>query len=211
MPTDEQISMSTGEQMMMDRSDRPLGMLETELVERIAQDDWKESRAEQPTRAAMICLQTVREAPSEHQAPRGRLSSEALRSTLRYINENMDSKLTWHAIAARIGLDAFTFGRSFKRSTGMTPHQYVMRCRLRRAMKLLAGEKLSVADIAFEVGCSCQSHLTTLFRKYTGTTPAAFRRAARDTRSILQSSRAKGVPSLPMHRPIALPGQAGLA
>jgi transcriptional regulator GlxA family with amidase domain len=203
--------MPTGEQMMMDRIDSALGMLRTELVERIAQDDWKESQAEQAIRAAMTWLQTVREAPSEHQAPRGRLSSEALRSTLRYINDNMDSKLTWHEIAARVGLDAFTFGRGFKCSTGMTPHQYVVRCRIRRAMKLLASGKLSVADIALEVGCSCQSHLTTLFRKYTGTTPAAFRRAARDTRYILRTTGAKGVPPLQMPRPIALRGQATLA
>jgi AraC-like DNA-binding protein len=203
--------MPTGEQMMMDRIDHALDMLHTERVERIAQDNLKESRAEQAIGAAMTCLQTAREAPSEHLAPRGRLSSEALRSTLRYISDSMDSKLTWHEIAARIGLDTFTFGRAFKRSTGMTPHQYVVRRRMRRAMKLLACLELSVADVALEVGCSCQSHLTTLFRKYTGTTPAAFRRAARDTCQILQSAGAKGVPSLAIQRPIALRGLATVA
>ena len=38
---------------------------------------------------------------------------------------------------------------------------------------------VTLADIALEVGCSCQSHLTTLFRKYLGTTPGAVRAAAR--------------------------------
>jgi AraC family transcriptional regulator len=62
----------------------------------------------------------------------------------------------------------------------MTPHQYIIRCRLRRAMKLLARDELTLADIALEVGCSCQSHLTTLFRKHLGTTPGAFRLSARE-------------------------------
>ena len=66
-------------------------------------------------------------------------------------------------------MDAFGFSRSFEQFTVMTPHQYVIRCRVHRAMKLLEGEKLSVSDIALEVGCSRQSHLTTLFRKHTGT------------------------------------------
>ncbi len=46
-------------------------------------------------------------------------------------------------------------------------------------MRLLARDELTLADIALEVGCSCQSHLTTLFRKHLGTTPGAFRGSAR--------------------------------
>jgi len=60
----------------------------------------------------------------------------------------------------------------------MTPHQYVIRCRIRRAMRLLARGELTLAEIALEVGCACQSHLTTLFRKHLGTTPGAFRESA---------------------------------
>jgi AraC-like DNA-binding protein len=46
-------------------------------------------------------------------------------------------------------------------------------------VRLLTRDELTLADIALEVGCSCQSHLTTLFRKHLGTTPGAFRGAAR--------------------------------
>jgi AraC family transcriptional regulator len=103
-----------------------------------------------------------------------------LRRAIRFVNANLDSKLKWDEIASVVGLDPFTFGRGFKLSTGMTPHQYIIRCRLRRAMKLLANKELTLADIALEVGCSCQSHLTTLFRKHLGTTPGAFRVAAQE-------------------------------
>jgi AraC-like DNA-binding protein len=45
-------------------------------------------------------------------------------------------------------------------------------------MRLLASSERSIVDIALDVGCSCQSHLTTMFRKHTGTTPGSFRRAS---------------------------------
>src|SRR3954471_6068150 len=165
--------------MMIDRIESALSMLRTDLVQRCGQGDWDEVQAEQAALAVMVCLRA--ELPGPGDSARGRiprLGPAALQRTLRYIDENLDSKLTWREIAAREGVDAFGFGRSFKLSTGMTPHQYVIRCRVQRAMKLLEGEKLSISAIALEVGCSCQSHLTTLLRKHTGTTPAAFRRAA---------------------------------
>ena len=113
------------------------------------------------------------------QAPSAALPRLLLRDAIRYVRDNLDSRLTWKDLASAVGVDEFKFGRAFKMSTGMTPHQYVTRCRLRRASSLLRRGEMTIADIALEVGCSCQSHLTTLFRKYTGTTPAAFRRAAR--------------------------------
>ena len=119
---------------------------------------------------------------SEVPAREAKLAPDVLRHAIRFVNDNLDSKLKWDDIAAVVGLDPFTFGRCFKLSTAMTPHQYIIRCRLRRAMKLLAREDLTLADIALEVGCSCQSHLTTLFRKHLATTPGAFRVSTRQGR-----------------------------
>src|SRR4051794_6856595 len=179
--------------MMIDRIESALSMLRTDFVQRFAQGDWDETQAEQAALAVMACLRPELPAPGDNSRERNpRLRPAALQRTLRYIDENLDSKLTWHEIAAREGMEAFGFGRSFKLFTGMTPHQYVIRCRVQRAMKLLEGEKLGVSDIALEVGCSCQSHLTTLFRKHTGTTPAAFRRAARDSRRVLEAAMGSG-------------------
>ena len=53
-------------------------------------------------------------------------------------------------------------------------HAYVVRCRLRRAMKFLSRTDRSIVDIALDVGCACQSDFTMMFRKCTGTTPARF-------------------------------------
>ena len=116
------------------------------------------------------------------------LPRSILRDTIRYIHSNLDSRLTWKELGSAVGIDEFKFGRGFKMSTGMTPHQYVTRCRLRRALKLLQRGEMAIADIALEVGCSCQSHLTTLFGRYIGTTPGAFRKAVKESRRLLGSA-----------------------
>ena len=103
------------------------------------------------------------------------LSPETLRRALNFINANLGSKLGWEQIANAAGLDRLRFGRSFKRTTGLTPHQYVARRRIQRARSLLASSNQSIAEIALEVGCYCQSHFTTFFRQHTGITPGAFR------------------------------------
>ena len=167
--------------MMLSRVEHALGMMRSYLVERATQNDWDNHGPDELAEAIAACLRRSAEEPRQ-EAPRRdcKLSRDLLRRAIRFVNDNLDSKLKWDEIASDVGLDPFTFGRGFKLSTGMTPHQYIIRCRLRRAMRLLAREELTLADIALEVGCSCQSHLTTLFRKHLGTTPGAFRLSARE-------------------------------
>jgi transcriptional regulator GlxA family with amidase domain len=167
--------------MTLSRVEHALGMMRVYLVECAAQNDWGDDRHEEFARTIVACVrQTTDEAVRKAPERDSKLARDVLRRAIRFVNDNLDSKLRWDEIAAAVGLDPFTFGRGFKLATGMTPHQYIIRCRLRRAMRLLAREELSLADVALEVGCSCQSHLTTLFRKHLGTTPGAFRVSARE-------------------------------
>jgi transcriptional regulator GlxA family with amidase domain len=167
--------------MTLNRVEHALGMMRVYLVECAAQNDWGDHRADELAQTIAACLRQQSEGPRQ-QAPGQdpKLARDVLRTAIRFVNENLDSKLKWDEIASAVSMDPFTFGRGFKLSTGMTPRQYIIRCRLRRAMKLLAREDLNLADIALAVGCSCQSHFTTLFRKHLGTTPGAFRMAARE-------------------------------
>ncbi|HZF16505.1 MAG TPA: AraC family transcriptional regulator [Steroidobacteraceae bacterium] len=158
-------------------------MMRMYLLERATESEWADSHIQELSRTIVTCLgdrpgNTNQDAPPSDAIPR----SEVLRQAIRFVNENLDSKLRWDDIAAALGLDPFTFGRGFKLAAGITPHQYIIRCRLRQAMRLLARKDLSLAEIALEVGCSCQSHLTTLFRKHLGTTPGAFRQLAQRPR-----------------------------
>ncbi len=167
--------------MTLNKVEHALGMMRIYLVECAAQNDWGDHRSEELAQAIVACIrQTADEAGQIAPERDPRLARDVLRRAIRFVNDNLDTKLKWGEIAIAVGLDPFTFGRGFKLATGMTPHQYIIRCRLRRAMRLLArDDELTLADIALEVGCSCQSHLTTLFRKHLGTTPGAFRGSAR--------------------------------
>jgi AraC family transcriptional regulator len=66
----------------------------------------------------------------------------------------------------------------FKATTGLAPHQFVLRLRLQRAQRLLARERRSIADVAVACGFYDQAHLTNAFHKAFGRTPLAFAAAA---------------------------------
>ena len=61
---------------------------------------------------------------------------------------------------------------------GVTPHQYLVRARLRRAARLLADEERSITDIALDVGFADLSNFVRTFHRAAGVSPSGFRRAA---------------------------------
>jgi AraC family transcriptional regulator len=68
------------------------------------------------------------------------------------------------------------FSMLFKQTTGITPHQYVIRCRIERAKYLMAQTKLPLAEIAIQVGFVDQSHLHRHFKRCVGVTPKNYRK-----------------------------------
>ncbi len=78
-------------------------------------------------------------------------------------------------IAALVQMGPCHFARAFKESTGLSPHQYVLRRRIDRAVEMLKDERSSLAGIAYDLGFSSQGHFTTVFRKFTGTQPGSYR------------------------------------
>lgn len=82
--------------------------------------------------------------------------------------------------AARVaGLSPFHFLRVFGQAQGLTPHRFLVQCRVRRAQDLLA-RGLSPAQAALEAGFADQSHLTRHFKSLVGLTPAAYRNSLQD-------------------------------
>lgn len=88
--------------------------------------------------------------------------------------------------AAGAGLSPFHFLRLFSAALGVTPHQYLVRARLRRAARLLADGDLPVTEIAWEVGFGDLSNFVRTFGRAAGVSPRGFRRAARGDRKIFQ-------------------------
>jgi AraC family transcriptional regulator len=85
-----------------------------------------------------------------------------------------------------VDLSPFHFLRLFAKVLGVTPHQYLIRSRLRRAAQLLADESRSVTDVAFDAGFADVSNFVRTFHRAAGVSPRRFRQAARGDRKILQ-------------------------
>ncbi|MEL6319333.1 MAG: AraC family transcriptional regulator [Cyanobacteria bacterium J06626_14] len=107
-------------------------------------------------------------------AQAGGLPTYRLQQVLEYIDAYLDRKLTLADLAAIAQMSPSYFTQLFKQSTGFTPHQYVIQHRVERARQLLIAGKLSIADIALQVGFAHQSHLNRHFKRWLGVTPKAF-------------------------------------
>lgn len=105
----------------------------------------------------------------------GGLSPTQLRLCLDALIDSCPKYLSLKELAAISGLSGSHFSRAFKVSTGFSPHVWAMRNRLERAKRALEGSR-PLADVAADCGFSSQQHFTTVFKKYTGATPAAWRR-----------------------------------
>lgn len=110
---------------------------------------------------------------------KGGLPGLKLRRVLGFIEDNLANSLSLPEIAAASGLSVSHCQRAFRQSVGVSVHQYVIRRRVERAESLLAQERLSVAQIALEVGFSHQSHLAIHMRRLRGVTPARHRQSTR--------------------------------
>ena len=93
--------------------------------------------------------------------------------------------------ARQAGLSPFHFLRLFARVLGVTPHQYLVRSRLRHAARLLADDSRSITDVALDVGFADLSNFVRTFHRAAGVSPRGFRRAARGDRKILQDRLAR--------------------
>jgi len=91
------------------------------------------------------------------------------------ITENYANEIKLAELAQVAGVSNFHFAREFKRTTGTTPHQYLIKFRVERAKSLLTENELPLAEVGLRSGFSHQSHFTRLFRKITGTTPHMYR------------------------------------
>ena len=118
------------------------------------------------------CKQTMQELT-------GGLSLYKLRQTIAYIQAHLEQELSLTVLAAVVQLSPAHFARLFKHTTGQTPHQYVLWCRIERAKQLLAETDMPLSAIGPQVGCTDQSYFSALFRKHVATTPKAYRDAIR--------------------------------
>lgn len=106
----------------------------------------------------------------------GGLGDRKILQISEYIHAHLDQSIKLADLADVAGMSQFHFSRLFKRSMGISPHQYLLQQRLEQAKQLLKGSKLAIAEIALQCGFNSQSHLSKHFREAIGMTPSDYRK-----------------------------------
>jgi AraC-like DNA-binding protein len=127
------------------------------------------------------------------QYPRQYLYRRVVRAKL-FIDANFASRLDLNDISDEACFSKFHFARLFRDVYGKTPHQYLSDVRIAHARNMLIAGA-TVAKTCFSVGFDSVSSFTTLFRRRTGFTPAAFQRRAIDKQDEMAKRPIKFVPN----------------
>jgi AraC family transcriptional regulator len=99
-----------------------------------------------------------------------------LRQITDWMAEHLSEDFDLGRLAARAGLSKFHFQRLFKAGVGVSPSHYLINLRLNEARRLLRETKMSVVDVALEVGYADPSNFARLFRRENGLSPSDYRR-----------------------------------
>jgi AraC-like DNA-binding protein len=106
-----------------------------------------------------------------------RLLAWQQRRVLEHIEANLTAPLRNRELAALAGFSEFHFIVAFRNSLGASPHEFIIQRRIGRARQLMVSTGMPLCDIASECGLADQAHLSRLFRKVVGETPAAWRKS----------------------------------
>jgi AraC-like DNA-binding protein len=103
-----------------------------------------------------------------------------------WLEANAHREIALEDAARQAGVSPFHFLRSFSGVLGVTPHQYLLRARLRHAARELADDHKPVTEIAYDVGFNDLSNFVRTFHRAAGVSPLKFRQASRGMRKIFQ-------------------------
>lgn len=128
---------------------------------------------------------TMSNKPPQPARPTSRDRRRAVETAL-WLDANSHREIELEDAAREAGVSPFHFLRMFSATLGVTPHQYLLRSRLRHAARRLVSDDAAVTDIAYDVGFADLSNFTRTFHRAAGLPPLKFRQAARGERKILQ-------------------------
>src|SRR5580704_15155025 len=128
---------------------------------------------EQAMAVTLVNGHAVRHRPV--QIYRGGLGSARLRRIKELVHVKMEDDLSLDELAQSVGLSTAHFARMFRKSTGETPHQFVMRQRLERAKAMLRAPGARILDVAVACGFRTQQHFAQVFRDAYRVSPTEYR------------------------------------
>jgi AraC family transcriptional regulator len=160
-------------------------MLLGELAQAVARGGHDAGLDEVALRFAARFVELAGEAEPDRAAPSALDRRRAVEAAL-WLDAHAPESIDLERTAAVTGLSPYHFLRVFGAVVGATPHQYLVRSRLRRAAQALADSERAVTDVAFDCGFGDLSNFVRSFRRAAGVSPRGFRRAARGDRKIFQ-------------------------
>ena len=128
---------------------------------------------EQAMAVTLVNGHAVRHRPV--QIYRGGLGSARLRRIKELVRAKLEFDLSLDEMAQAVGLSTAHFARMFRKSTGETPHQFVLRQRLEHAKAMLRAPDSRVLDVAVACGFKTQQHFAQAFRDVWGVSPTEYR------------------------------------
>jgi len=134
---------------------------------------------EQAMAVTLVNGHAVRHRPV--QIYRGGLGSARLRRIKELVQAKMEDDLSLDEMAQSVGLSTAHFARMFRKSTGESPHQFVLRQRLKRAKAMLRAPDARVLDVAIACGFKTQQHFAQVFRDVWRVSPTEYRQELVDT------------------------------
>ena len=140
---------------------------------------------EQAMAVTLVSGHAVRHRPV--QLHRGGLGSARLRRIRELVRAKLEDDLSLDEMAESVGLSTAHFARMFRKSTGETPHQFVLRQRLERAKAMLRAPDARVLDVAVACGFKTQQHFAQVFRDSWGVSPTEFRQDLIGSKAIYAS------------------------
>lgn len=128
-------------------------------------------------RSLIVSVRPAGTRAKAHAAPGRGLDERQLRLVESAIHERIAEPISVSALSSVAGLSRSHFSNAFRTSVGRTPHAYVVRLRLERAMKLMGETDTALSEIALATGFADQAHFSNAFRRAVGMTPTQWRKS----------------------------------
>jgi AraC-like DNA-binding protein len=144
-----------------------------QILRQVSTEDRRELRTSHASRAHPLTV-----------AATGVLAPWQERRAKEIMHSRLAARLTIADVARECRLTPSYFAKAFRRTTGMSPHQYLMNLRVREAKGLLLSSTLPPAGIAIICGFGDQSYFTRVFSRSAGTSPGAWRRAMAQSTAV---------------------------
>ena len=109
---------------------------------------------------------------------------ETIAKAKRFVEAHLEDRISLKDIAASVHLSEIYFHNIFVESMGISPHQYLIDCRIEMAKKLLWNTNIPITVVAEKSGFGCQQYLNKVFKKETGLTPVSYRKSFQQNYSL---------------------------